>query len=90
MGQVAPGGTLLYSTCSLEPEECEQVVERVLGEATGKEFVLGNISEELSQLRNDKILTSANVERLSQGPYLRTYPGVHPCDGFFAALLRRR
>jgi 16S rRNA (cytosine967-C5)-methyltransferase len=29
---VAPGGTLIYCTCSLEPEEGEQQVERFLGE----------------------------------------------------------
>jgi 16S rRNA (cytosine967-C5)-methyltransferase len=84
--QVAPGGKLLYSTCSLEPEECEQVVEAALG----AEFELGNIAEELVRLQNNKILTVVNIDRLTQGPYLRTFQGVHPCDGFFAALLHRR
>src|SRR5262249_36185528 len=30
-GALAKGGRLVYATCSLEPEENEQVVERVLG-----------------------------------------------------------
>jgi 16S rRNA C967 or C1407 C5-methylase (RsmB/RsmF family) len=31
-----------------------------------------------------------NITSLLSGPYLRTIPGVHPCDGFFAALIERR
>jgi 16S rRNA C967 or C1407 C5-methylase (RsmB/RsmF family) len=30
-----------------------------------------------------------DVGSLTRGPYLRTVPGVHPCDGFFAAILEK-
>ncbi len=84
-----PGGRLLYSTCSLEPEENEQVVEAVL--SSQARATLRPIEPALDELLAAGILTPEGHARLREtalaGPYLRTVPGVHPCDGFFAALL---
>ncbi len=83
--QLAPGGKLVYSTCSLEPEECEQVVAEVIA---GTNIVLSPIDalmQELSEsetLRQDADLTSAVRDGV-----LRTLPGVHACDGFYATVL---
>ncbi len=84
---IAPGGKAVYSTCSLEREENEEVVEEVLREAL--EFRLSNASEELERLRSDGELAWSDIGSLLNGKYLRTIPGVHPCDGFFAAVIER-
>jgi 16S rRNA (cytosine967-C5)-methyltransferase len=86
-----PGGRLVYSTCSMEREENEQVVEAGLREAAG--FRQLPVDENLDALAADGILTADGRERLrsaTEGPYLRTIPGIHPCDGFFAAVLERQ
>ncbi len=85
MAQVAAGGRLIYSTCSLEPEENEAVIERCLGENSS--FRVLDCRSELEQLQREGELIWPDPSSLTRGPYLRTLPGVHPCDGFFAAIL---
>jgi 16S rRNA C967 or C1407 C5-methylase (RsmB/RsmF family) len=44
---------------------------------------------ELEKLRAAGHLTWPDESSLTRGPYLRTIPGIHPCDGFFAAILQK-
>jgi len=87
MEQVAAGGRLIYSTCSLEREENEDVIERFQGEDSS--FHVLDCRAELERLQQEGELIWPHPSALTRGPYLRTLPGVHPCDGFFAAILEK-
>ncbi len=76
---LAPGGRLVYATCSLEPEENEQVVEKVL--EGSQEFRLLSQSE----LSNEFPSLSELFDRRG---YFRTRPDLHAMDGFFVAIIR--
>jgi 16S rRNA (cytosine967-C5)-methyltransferase len=72
---VAPGGLLLYSTCSLEPEENERQVERLLAER--REF-----AREASEMFPAALLSPEGD--------LMILPQRDQMDGAYAARLRRR
>jgi 16S rRNA (cytosine967-C5)-methyltransferase len=75
---LVPGGVLVYSTCTLLPEENEAVVESFLRESP--QFALAPASEAPEEVRE---LVDANG-------YLRCWPHRHDTDGFFAARLEKR
>jgi 16S rRNA (cytosine967-C5)-methyltransferase len=87
MVQVAARGRLIYSTCSLEKEENEAVVEMSL--AQNQTFRVIDCRIQLEQLQQEGELIWKDLSSLTRGPYLRTFPGIQPCDGFFAAILEK-
>jgi 16S rRNA (cytosine967-C5)-methyltransferase len=85
---LAPGGRLVYATCSLEPEECERVVEDVMAGTNIHRIRVEDLFHKLAEsgvLREGIDLSSA----VREGS-LRTLPGVQNCDGFFATVLEVR
>ena len=77
---LAAGGRLLYATCSLETEENESVVEKVLAQKRGfRRLVPAEVIADRPAL----------APLFDQDGYFRTRPDLHEMDGFFAALIGR-
>jgi len=74
---LAPGGRLVYSTCTLLREENEAIVEQLVTD--GMQLVPAR--EVLGGALGDRVCTA-------DGRYLKLLPHVHGTDGFFGAVLR--
>jgi 16S rRNA (cytosine967-C5)-methyltransferase len=64
---------MVYSTCSIEREENEEVIERFLG--SGAPFRIARPAA------RDEVITGEG--------FVRTFPHRNGTDGFFAAVLER-
>jgi 16S rRNA (cytosine967-C5)-methyltransferase len=88
---VRPGGHILYSTCSLESEENEQVVAAVLAENQNARRV--SLESRIATLAKGGILTAPGAAQLRKcltpDGALQLLPGALPTDGFHVAVIER-
>ncbi|HEV2133301.1 MAG TPA: 16S rRNA (cytosine(967)-C(5))-methyltransferase RsmB [Terracidiphilus sp.] len=87
---VREGGRVVYSTCSLEPEENEQVVHAGLAENAAR---IIPVHECIEMLERTGVLLASAAERLRscitpQGA-LRLMPGTFGTDGFYVGIIER-
>jgi 16S rRNA (cytosine967-C5)-methyltransferase len=68
----------MYSTCTIHKEE----------NVNNMRWMVENLN--LSPVAFDTLMPEGlNIETAKEG-YIQLIPGVHPCDGFFIAKLRKK
>lgn len=75
---VKPGGTLIYSTCTITPQENKE----------NREWFLSQF-DYLPDSLDDYLPKELHSNETKEG-YLQLLPGIHGCDGFYIARFKRK
>ena len=78
-GNVAPGGRLVYATCSSEPEENEAIAAAFLATMPG-----------FTPLHASRATSRLDPALIDPRGHLRTQPHLHGLEAFFGAVFERR
>jgi 16S rRNA (cytosine967-C5)-methyltransferase len=80
-----PGGRLVYATCSLLPQENQQIAEEFLAKHPNFEVVAA--AEVLKPLfPKDKMPIGCSPDN----PWWQLWPHIHGTDGFFGAVFQKK
>lgn len=78
---VKPGGTLAFSTCTINRAENEE----------NRDWILKNLPFEPQDIsgRLGESFEAFSGQSVKEG-YIQLLPGIHPCDGFFISVMKRK
>lgn len=88
LAALAPGGRLVYSVCSIEATEGEELVRALL--AAHPQLRLQPAGEALQRLEAAHHLVPGCAAALTSGSFLEILPGAYDTEGFFAAIIERK
>jgi 16S rRNA (cytosine967-C5)-methyltransferase len=83
LANLAPQGRLIYSSCSLEPEENEFVVKEALG-GSQSQFRVVTPGSTLQRILQEGVTQASLID---PDGFFRTCTAAHGTDGFFAAAI---
>jgi 16S rRNA (cytosine1407-C5)-methyltransferase len=82
------GGRIVYSTCTLTPEENEEVIASVVKKFEGKLEVI-DPSAIVGEWSKAGVEDALKVQGGSGNPVLRLWPQTYDTEGFFSAVLQK-
>ncbi|MDD7401746.1 MAG: transcription antitermination factor NusB [Eubacteriales bacterium] len=85
-----PGGRVIYSTCTLNPAENQDLVQAFLASEAGQDFSLEDLRGRLPERLAQVLVQDPPSQALLDQGFLLFRPDLTQTDGFFLCLLRKK